>query len=168
MSDFLLSSRHDPLFIGSSETGMELTDDRSVVTNCGSSMTQSNPPFVSRSPQRVNSASKKRLIDGEIKLGDTMKSVIDMCSQVAKGVTVAEKPAAKPSDYFVENLSMDDLYKLIEQHKLHLKCLTSNNMCTKVKRDNVVAKIEGVFEIISQRTSKGVGTSDGLNGSVSK
>ena len=97
-----------------------------------------------------------------------MKLVIDMCSQVAKGVTVAEKPAAKPSDYFVENLSMDDLYKLIEQHKLHLEFLTSNNMCTEVKKDNIVAKIEDVFEIISQRTSKGVGTSDGLNRSVSK
>ena len=39
MSDFLLSSLHDPLFIGSGETGMELADDWSVVTNCGSSMT---------------------------------------------------------------------------------------------------------------------------------
>ena len=41
-------------------------------------------------------------------------------------------------------------------------------MCTEVKKGEIVAKIESVFEIISQRTSNGVGTGDGLNRYVSK
>ena len=169
VSDFLLSSRYDPLFIETGEADMECSDDQSVVSNSGSlMMTQSKPPSVSRSPQRVNSSTKKRSVECEFKLEDTMKSVIDMYSQAAKGVTVAEKTAAKAIDYFVENLSNDDLFKIIDQHKLRLEFLNANKMCTEVKRDDILEKIEGMFEIISQRTSKDGGTGDGLNRSVSK
>jgi len=56
-----------------------------------------------------------------------MKSVVDLCEVLAKGNKVAKKPAPKPSDYYVDNLTMDDLYKLIEQHKLHLLFLKENN-----------------------------------------
>ena len=57
------------------------------------------------------------------------------------------------NDYLVDNLSMDDLQKLIEQHKLHLLFLKENNLCLDEKRDDIVGKIEDVFEIISKRTN---------------
>jgi len=69
---------------------------------------------------------------------------------------VVENPAPKPSDYLVDNLSMDDLYKLIEQHKLHLLFLKDNDLCTDIKQNQIVEKIEGVFDIISKRTNKSI------------
>ena len=56
-----------------------------------------------------------------------------------------KKPAPKPSNY---------LYKLIEQHKLHLLFLKDNYLCSDKKRDDIIGKFEGVFEIISERTNK--------------
>ena len=86
-------------------------------------------------------------------IGRTMKSVVDLCEVITKGNKVAEKPTPTASDYLVDNLSMDDLYKLIEQHKLHLLFLKENDLCSDEKRDGIVEKIEGVFEIISTRTN---------------
>ena len=48
---------------------------------------------------------------------------------------------------------MDDLYKLIEQHKLHLLFLKENDLCLDAKKKEIVEKIEGVFDIISNRTN---------------
>ena len=69
---------------------------------------------------------------------------------------MVDKPAPKPSDYLVDSLSMDDLYKLIEQHKLHLLFLKDNDLCSDKKKDEIVEKIEGVFDIISKRTNKSI------------
>lgn len=62
---------------------------------------------------------------------------------MSKGVNISEKPAQKLSDYFVENLSMDDLYKLIERYKLHLGHLQSNTMCLEENKGGIVHKIRG-------------------------
>ena len=77
-----------------------------------------------------------------------MNRVVDLCEVISKGNQAEDKPSPKPSDYLVENLSMDDLYKLIEQHKLHLLFLKDNDLCTDIKRNEIVEKIEGVFDII--------------------
>jgi len=69
---------------------------------------------------------------------------------------VVDKPTPKPSDYLVDSLSMDDLYKLIEQHKLHLLFLKDNDLCSDNKKDEIVEKIEGLFDIISKRTNKSI------------
>ena len=147
LSDCLLSSRHDPLALGSGEPGMyDPTDNTSVITN-GDSISVS-------SPVRGRKGKNKRGIDSvDLVMGNTMKSVVDLCEVLAKGNKVAEKSTPKPSDYYVDNLTMDDLYKLIEQHKLHLLFLKENNLCSDDKRDGIIEKIEGVFEIISRRTN---------------
>ena len=51
------------------------------------------------------------------------------------------------------SISCDDLYKLIEQHKLHLLFLKENDLCSDAKKKEIVEKIEGVFDIISNRTN---------------
>ena len=73
---------------------------------------------------------------------------------MSKSNQFVEKHAPKPSNYLVDNLSMDDLYKLIEQHKLHLLFLKDNYLCSDKKRDDIIGKFEGVFETISERTNK--------------
>ena len=84
----------------------------------------------------------------------TMKLVVDLCEVISKDNPVIEKPAPKARDYCVDNLSMDDLYKLIEEHKLHLLFLREDHLCSDEKRDDIVGKIEGVFEIITNRANK--------------
>ena len=85
-----------------------------------------------------------------------MNRVVDLCEVISKGNQVEDKPSPKPSDYLVDNLSMDDLYKLIEQHKLHLLFLKDNDLCTDIKKNEIVEKIEGVFDIIMKMTNKSI------------
>ena len=52
---------------------------------------------------------------------------------------------------------MDNLYKLIEQYKLHLEFLQSNNVYYDEKGYGIIGEIEGVFDIVSRYISFGVG-----------
>ena len=85
--------------------------------------------------------------------------MVDLCEVMSKSNQFVDKHAPKPSNYLVDNLSMDDLYKLIEQHKLHLLFLKYNYLCSDKKRDDIIGKFEGVFEIISERTNYSLGKS---------
>ena len=86
-------------------------------------------------------------------MGKSMKSGVDICEVMSKSNQVVGKTAPKTSNYLVDDLSMDNFYKLIEQYKLHLLFLKDNDLCLDKKRDNIVGKIEGVFETISERTN---------------
>ena len=144
-SDYLLSSKHDPLQLGSGEPGMcdpqEETDTGNPEANSTSSA----------SPKRVKK--KRGFEDVETAIGNTMNRMTDLCDTMLQGTQVKVKRVPKPSDYIVDNLSMDDLYKLIEQHKLHLLFLKENDLCSDAKKKEIVEKIEGVFDIISNRTN---------------
>ena len=83
-----------------------------------------------------------------------MKSGVDICEVMSKSNQVVGKTAPKTSNYLVDDLSMDNFYKLIEQYKLHLLLLKDNDLCLDKKRDNIVGKIKGVFETISERTNE--------------
>ena len=105
MSDYLLSFRHDPLAISTSELGMH-DIDTSVVKNCDS-MNRSSP-----STRRNNN--KKRGIDSiDSGSSEMTKPVANMCSALSKGGNMVEKSAPKANDFIVENITMYDLYKLI-------------------------------------------------------
>ena len=149
MSDYILSSCHDLLAIGTGEPGMYDPTDMSVITNVDLVSTSS--------PSRASpmKGEKKRVYDNvDSAMSKTIQLVVDLCEVMSKGNQVTENSAPKANDYLVDNLSMDDLYKLIEQHTLHLLFLKENNLCSDEKRDGIVGKIEGVFEIISKRTNK--------------
>ena len=148
MSDYLLSSKHDPLNLGTGEPGMYDPTDTSVITNVDSISISSTSP--------KKGENKRRYEDVDSVMGKTMKSVVDVCEVILKGNNVVDKPAPKPSDYLVDSMSMDDLYKLIEQHKLHLLFLKDNDLCSDNKKDEIVEKIESVFDIISKRTNKSI------------
>jgi len=147
MSDYLLSSKHDPLQLGNGEPGMNKAQESSSQINMDSNSVSST-----MSPKRGKK--KRGYEDVELVMGKTMNRVVDLCEVMSKGNVGDDKPSPKPSDYLVDNLSMDDLYKLIEQHKLHLSFLKENDLCTDLKKTEIVEKIEGVFDIIMKRTNK--------------
>ena len=63
----------------------------------------------------------------------------------------------KTSDYIVvpiEQLSLLELYVMIEQHKLHLTSLKDNDMLVDGKKEDIVGKISYIFEIIESRSRK--------------
>ena len=146
MFDCFLSSCRDPLAIGSGERWMYDPTYIYIVTT-GNSTIRSIPSI------RWNN-NKKGGIDSLDSASDKMmKSVANMFSALSKGGHVVEKSAPKASDFIIKNLTMDDLYKSITLHKLHLEFLKENHLCSDVKRDAIIKRIE-IFSILFQKGLK--------------
>ena len=59
----------------------------------------------------------------------------------------------------MENLPLDDLYKMLQQHKLHMKFLKDNDMMTDDRKLKIVEKVEYISHIIegsSSQTERGI------------
>ena len=54
----------------------------------------------------------------------------------------------------VEKLPLDELYMMIQQHKLHMEFLKDNDMMTDDRKLKVVENIECIFQIIEGRISE--------------
>ena len=54
----------------------------------------------------------------------------------------------------IEQLSLPELYVMIEQHKLHLTFLKDNDMLVDGKKEDIVGRISYIFEIIESRSRK--------------
>ena len=52
----------------------------------------------------------------------------------------------------LEDLILSDIIVLIDQHILYLKCLKEYDMYSDEKKNEIVGKIDGVFEIINGRS----------------
>ena len=57
------------------------------------------------------------------------------------------------SNTSIEDLPLDDLFKLLAQHRQHLEFLQKLQMDDTDKKEDIVAKCELVFSIIHSRTS---------------
>ena len=51
----------------------------------------------------------------------------------------------------IENLSLPELYAMIEQHKLHLDFLKENDMLVDGEKEDIVDKISYIFDVIEGR-----------------
>ena len=64
----------------------------------------------------------------------------------------------------IENLSLPELYAMIEQHKLHLDFLKENDMLVDGKKEDIVGKISYIFDVIEgRRGEKGTRSPDGVS-----
>ena len=63
----------------------------------------------------------------------------------------------------IQNLPLDDLYKLLAQHCEHLTFLKQYDMCDEEKTKEIVARCELVFEIINSHTASTPATGVSLN-----
>ena len=98
MSDYLLSSRHSPLKIGRREPGIDSATDVNVSTNKDSSSSQSTKCSTSWRKKRGHN-------NDSINIDSTLKYVVDMCTQLAKGPRSPQKPPPKASDFYVINVT---------------------------------------------------------------
>jgi len=51
-------------------------------------------------------------------------------------------------DLLLENLPQKELFKLIGQHKLHIKFMEENGMCTEEGKAEIIKEIQDIFLII--------------------
>ena len=63
-----------------------------------------------------------------------------------KVIDISTKP--KLEDPLIDNLLFGLLYTLLEEHKLHLKFLQDNEMCSNAKNENIVLNINTICIII--------------------
>ena len=144
-SDYLLSSRHDPLKIGTGEPGMG--DDMTAITVSSGS--------IGSASKKKKSRVKNRKDSNELDVEGMMKSAVAMCESntgggtMVKGVAVA---ARNHSDLLLENLPLAELFALIEQHKLHLNFLEDNNLRSEMEKTEIISDIKGIFKIIKGRS----------------
>ena len=144
-SDYLLSSRHDPLTIGMGEGGMINDTDDGTSSSSGSPL-----------KRRVRKHAKESHPEG---IAAVIKSVIDLCNDNSKSVEKnSTGKAGLVKDVcavvLTENLPLTDLYIMIDQHKSHMNFLKEHDMLTDTKKSEIVGKISHVFEIIEGRSER--------------
>ena len=141
-SDYLLSSKHDPVKIGRGEGGFDgLPEDIS-------SMSDSSPNTRRRARKVRNIKNNEPSTDG---IAAVFKSVFDRIEQKNDG---NKKEISDSKVVAIEQLSLPELYAMIEQHKLHLNFLKDNDMLVDGKKEEIVGKISYIFEIIDSRREK--------------
>ena len=162
-SDYLLSSRHDPLIIGLGEGGFDVVNEELCNTS------DSSPA----SKRRVRKCKKMSTEPSPNGIAAIIKSVIDLCNDNSNlngkeaSVGVGNKNIKETSGLItIENLSLPELYLMIEQHKLHMNFLKENDMLLDGKKEDIVGKISYIFEIIEGRRQKKrkCGDDDDING----
>ena len=132
VSDYLLSAKHDPLTIGSGEVGF--TDNRSdTSTEVSRSLSQNNGARNTSSPKKRKATSA---VEGFDELSSLMSSVVSTCKELANPIppTPPSKKQLAVSNIQIQNLPLDDLYKLLAQHCEHLAFLKQCDMCDDKKR----------------------------------
>ena len=82
-----------------------------------------------------------------------MKSVIDMCKENKKveNPSVEESIERESSIVMIENLPLDELYAMINQHKLRMGFLKENDILSDGKKESIIEKIENIFKVIERR-----------------
>ena len=124
LSDGLLASKHNPLKIGSGEPGMN--------SSSTSSLSSTSTPDKKR--KAIEESSKN--------VTDCMKTFIDMCNQNTK----VDTPTST-----VDNMSIDELYKLMDQQKSHLRFLKEMDELSEEEKCDSLKKIKEINQLIVHR-----------------
>ena len=150
--DYLLSSKHDPLKIGSGELGFEDTAE-----DC-SQIVDSNPSSPAKATKKRKKVSSTSSNGGEsTDLSAMLSTVVNTCKGInaatLDSTTTATTSRKSNSNVAIEDLPLDELYKLIAQHRMHLEFLKECGMCDDEKKKHIVSQCENIFMIINGRSS---------------
>ena len=151
-TDHLLSSRYDPLNIGDGEPGM----------------TSSSCATKSSSKGNKRGSRKRTSDDAQNEMKDVLNTVLKLCGSSEASRTNSVSSVSNTSNVTnnnksksLEDMSLDELYKLMDQYKEHLKFLEQFNRSNETKKENLLQKIESIFEIIDKKVE------DSYNNTVS-
>ena len=131
LRDGLLASKHNPLRIGIGEPG----------TSSASLSTMSTHNTNSSSSRMIN------LEDSTKSFNTAVKSFMDMCNMKEDSGPI--KGAKDDRDY--NNMSIEELYKLVEYQKNHLIFMKDMGMITNQEKNECVRKIRNNNEVIGTK-----------------
>ena len=126
------------------------------MTNDATTTTMSTSTISSRaSPQKGKR--KNNTVDEDSSLTGMMKNIVTMCasnSAMCASNTIPSSTAVANTkdDLMLENLPLTELFKLIEQHKLHLKFMEDNGMSSEEGKLEIINEIKDIFLIIKNRS----------------
>ena len=94
---------------------------------------------------------------GATDLSSILSTVVKTCesinaSTINFAITVTTTSHKLSPNVTIEDLPLDEPYKLIAQHRMHLEFLKECGMCDDEKKQDIVSKCEGIFHIINGRT----------------
>ena len=132
----LLCAKYDPISLGSGEVGMndDIIDDTS---SCTSS---------------IKCKKRKGVVtESALGLGDVLQSIKTLCD-TNKSTPVATNTQEKKRKG-IEHMTLDDLYKAVEQYKRQLKFLEEMDMLDETEKIEMIQKTKVIFVEINKRTS---------------
>ena len=131
-------SKFDPLNIGDGEPGMAIT------TICNSN--DNTPSSTSTSSNTHSKFSlKKKYMEGS---SSEFKEVMDTIKK-ACGSDGASQKNRKIESF--DDLTLEELYKMIDQHRNHLTMFKDLGMCDEEKAKSIVNKIKKIFDVINNK-----------------
>ena len=156
--DFILSATYDPLRLGRGEAGLARIDNNEEVSMSGLSSLCSKTSRRSSPYKGTRMVAKK---DPQDTMATMVKSIIDVVmtkdddtiSKSGKRKKSKNK-STKESNMSLKDQSLQDLMTLVEKHQNYLKFLDGCNMLTAERKQTIVAEIENVWTIISNRSNK--------------
>ena len=165
LSSHLLSSKHDPFVHKKGEIGIALSsnDDSESDMNTSADMQstsssnrkRSNTNSVATPVSNIKRRKKKRSTqkdsssnadDNDIR--GAIKAIINMNNPKQ----TEKKSKDAPASTRIEDLSLNELFEQMDNHKNHLKFLQDNSMCSTEEKAEIVSTIKEIYTIVSSRT----------------
>ena len=87
-------------------------------------------------------------------LDSMIRSVVDYCTKGEEIATTTKRDKVKDNDVVCEDLPRTELFELINQHKLHLKFLQENDMCSDEEKLEIVNEVKKLFNITNGQSRK--------------
>ena len=135
------------MHIGTREVG--IPDDVSIGENSLLSTT-TNQAVMDRKRKRGDTSVK----DSAVNLQLVLKSITELCNN-NKSTPITDNTREKKAEG-IANMSLDELYKLVEQYKRQLKFLDEMDMLSDEEKRSMVEKTKQVFDEINKRTNNDV------------
>ena len=132
LSDGLLSSKHNPLRIGRGEPGISPTSCSTLTSASSSNQTGNKRKVLDESAQSVT---------------ECMKTFIDMCSSNSTSKDTKSKKLCK-----VDDMNVEQLYKLMDQQKNHLTFMTEIGSLSDKEKQESITQIKKLNVLIMDKT----------------
>ena len=152
LSHNLLSSKHDPFEGNCGKIGFGSSDDSSLTSrskSSPSSSSKSSRMSTARRLKRKGRKGKNVIVDADTT--DDIQTVVQDCMTVLKQNNPQPSVAKKKKSQNLDDLTLNELYELMEQHKKYLTFLKDNDMCTETEKKDVVQRVKDIYCIINNR-----------------
>jgi len=160
----LLSSKHDPFLNKKGEIGLSSSSEDVTESDINtpsdrtstSSSTKNRARSLISTPDSAVKKRKKKIVvkkypssrvddDG---ISGAIKAIINLSDPVTNEANNNKRAAVAT----IEDLSLNELFQQMDNHKNHLKFLQENQMCSNEEKEEIIKTIKDIYTLISKRT----------------